>query len=57
MKLTKSSKTLVVRVLEASKLSSSSGYEALVASGVLGSLKGLPADLSTNPKHMEGFGK
>jgi metal-responsive CopG/Arc/MetJ family transcriptional regulator len=25
--------------------------------GVLGSAKGLPADLSTNPKHMEGFGR
>jgi hypothetical protein len=25
--------------------------------GILGSAKGLPADLSTNPKHMEGFGR
>jgi hypothetical protein len=25
--------------------------------GVLGSAKGLPGDLSTNPKHMEGFGR
>jgi len=25
--------------------------------GVLGAAKGLPADLSTNPKHMEGFGR
>lgn len=25
--------------------------------GVLGSAKGLPADLSTNPDHMEGFGR
>lgn len=24
--------------------------------GILGSAKGLPADLSTNPEHMEGFG-
>ncbi len=24
--------------------------------GILGSAKGLPADLSTNPDHMEGFG-
>jgi metal-responsive CopG/Arc/MetJ family transcriptional regulator len=24
--------------------------------GILGSAKGLPSDLSTNPKHMEGFG-
>jgi hypothetical protein len=25
--------------------------------GIIGSAKGLPADLSTNPKHMEGFGR
>lgn len=25
--------------------------------GILGSIKGLPADLSTNPVHMEGFGR
>jgi hypothetical protein len=25
--------------------------------GILGSAKGLPADLSTNPIHMEGFGE
>lgn len=25
--------------------------------GILGSAKGLPTDLSTNPKHMEGFGR
>jgi hypothetical protein len=25
--------------------------------GILGSAKGLPADLSTNPAHMEGFGR
>lgn len=25
--------------------------------GILGSVKGLPADLSTNPDHMEGFGR
>jgi hypothetical protein len=25
--------------------------------GLIGSAKGLPADLSTNPKHMEGFGR
>lgn len=25
--------------------------------GILGSAKGLPADLSTNPAHMEGFGE
>jgi hypothetical protein len=24
--------------------------------GILGSAKGLPSDLSTNPEHMEGFG-
>ena len=25
--------------------------------GILGSAKGLPSDLSTNPEHMEGFGR
>lgn len=25
--------------------------------GILGSIKGLPADLTTNPEHMEGFGR
>ena len=25
--------------------------------GILGSVKGLPTDLSTNPTHMEGFGE
>ena len=25
--------------------------------GILGSAKGLPADLSANPAHMEGFGR
>ena len=25
--------------------------------GLIGSAKGLPSDLSTNPEHMEGFGR
>jgi Ribbon-helix-helix protein, copG family len=25
--------------------------------GLIGAVKGLPADLSTNPEHMEGFGR
>jgi hypothetical protein len=25
--------------------------------GILGSIKGLPADLTTNPENMEGFGR
>ena len=25
--------------------------------GIFGSIKGLPTDLSTNPDHMEGFGR
>jgi Ribbon-helix-helix protein, copG family len=25
--------------------------------GMIGAAKGLPADLSTNPEHMEGFGR
>ncbi|HVX83473.1 MAG TPA: hypothetical protein VH253_01525 [Phycisphaerae bacterium] len=28
-----------------------------VAGHLFGSVKGLPRDLSTNPKHMEGYGK
>jgi hypothetical protein len=34
-------------------------FEAMERSGFIGCLKGLPhtpSDLSTNPKHMEGFG-
>lgn len=31
-------------------------YDALVADGSIGCYDG-PADLSTNPKHMEGFGQ
>lgn len=32
-------------------------HEALEATGLLGCLRGLPVDLSTNPIHMEGFGE
>ena len=32
-------------------------YEALNRQGLIGCVEGLPADLSTNPKHMEGFGR
>ena len=32
-------------------------YDALARSGSLGCEKGDPADLSTNPRHMEGFGE
>jgi predicted DNA-binding antitoxin AbrB/MazE fold protein len=32
-------------------------HEALVATGLLGVVDGEPSDLSTNPKHMEGFGE
>jgi hypothetical protein len=31
-------------------------YDVLVREGILGGGKGLPRDLSTNPKYMEGFG-
>ena len=34
-----------------------SAYEAAVALGVIGCAKGLPRDLSNNPKHMKGFGE
>ena len=33
-----------------------SAYEAFKRAGLIGIAKGLPKDLSTNKKHMEGFG-
>ena len=32
-------------------------YDAALALGIIGCIKGLPSDLSTNPKYMEGFGE
>jgi hypothetical protein len=32
-------------------------YDLAKRLGILGSAKGLPTDLSTHPKHMEGFGR
>lgn len=32
-------------------------FDALNALGVIGSITDGPGDLSTNPKHMKGFGK
>jgi hypothetical protein len=32
-------------------------YDLALRAGFIGSAKNTPADLSTNPKHMEGFGK
>lgn len=32
-------------------------YEAFLRSGYIGCCEGLPADLSTNPAHMQGFGE
>ena len=34
-----------------------SAYDLAKRLGIIGSAKGLPTDLSTNPKHMEGFGR
>jgi predicted DNA-binding protein len=34
-----------------------SAYDAAVALGVIGCAKGLPRDLSTNPKYRKGFGE
>jgi len=34
-----------------------SAYDAFQALGVIGCMKDGPVDLSTNPKHMEGFGQ
>jgi hypothetical protein len=32
-------------------------YDSLMAAGIIGCGQGGPADLATNPKHMEGFGR
>lgn len=32
-------------------------YDVLVREGILGGGKGMPRDLSTNPKYMQGFGE
>jgi len=32
-------------------------YDIASRTGVIGCAKGLPADLSTNPRHFDGFGK
>ena len=32
-------------------------YDIAKRLGIIGSAKGLPTDLSTNPAHMEGFGE
>lgn len=34
-----------------------SAYEAALRLGIIGCIKNAPSDLSTNPKHFEGFGK
>jgi predicted DNA-binding protein len=36
---------------------SRSAFEAASAAGLIGCASGLPKDLSTNRRHMEGFGK
>jgi hypothetical protein len=37
--------------------SQESFYDAAVRVGLLGSIDDAPPDLSTNPRHMEGFGR
>ena len=32
-------------------------YDAILRAGLIGCIKGGPADLSTNPQYMEGFGE
>jgi predicted DNA-binding protein len=36
---------------------SESAYELAKQAGLIGRLKGAPRDLSTNPRHLKGFGK
>jgi hypothetical protein len=41
-------------------VSDRSGYDVLLEAGLIGALagsEGTPTDLSTNPEHMEGFGR
>ncbi len=35
----------------------SSAYDLAEAAGIIGAARKLPNDLSTNPRHMKGFGK
>jgi metal-responsive CopG/Arc/MetJ family transcriptional regulator len=34
-----------------------SAYDLAEAAGIIGAARNLPKDLSTNPRHMKGFGK
>jgi predicted transcriptional regulator len=34
-----------------------SAYDLFKKAGMIGDAKGLPSDLATNPKYMEGFGR
>ena len=45
------------RVRQPRKSKPESFYDVLVREGILGGGKGMPRDLSTNPKYMEGFGQ
>ena len=60
-KARRTTKSSVVReCLEKSLLSSSTDGEGScydLSRDLAGSVKGLPEDLATNPKHMEGFGR
>jgi hypothetical protein len=40
-----------------SPVQSLSAYEYAKALGIVGSVADAPADLSTNPRHLEGFGR
>lgn len=39
------------------RIPSESAYDVARRLGIIGSAKGLPTDLSTNKKHMAGFGR
>jgi hypothetical protein len=43
--------------ISASSSKPESVYEAMVRTGLLGSITDAPADLSTNPAYMDGFGE
>ena len=39
------------------ELATKSAYDLFLEAGLIGDAQGLPSDLSTNPKYMEGFGR
>lgn len=47
----------VAKGREVSEVAGRSFYDVMEEDGVIGIVKDAPEDLSTNPRHMEGFGE